>query len=297
MKTIKNIIMGFIIGDSYGLSILNNETDFSTIKLVNNKVLNIEKGSFSYLTTNMLLTMDSISKKKYVDPKDIINKMCTSLIVGKYTNNGKFYKLDKETLNILEHYSKKNNLNYKYNEYDLSAYSISRVVPIVIYNYYNIDTLDTLIPVISLTNNNQVVLLGVYIYYKYLLNLMNGYDKYKSLKIDIPKYFDKNSKKIFKNILKGNIYYNEIIFDDNIINVLKIVFYVILNSNNINDMFMMISNLSGCTNIYSSLIITVGCLIYNIDDIPKNIVDAIKNKKNINKYIKDFEGVFYEKIC
>ena len=289
---IKDLIYSFIIGDSYGLSILDNETDNSDIKLKFNKTLNIEKGYFSFFTTNLLATIDSISTNKNIAIKDILNKLVLSLIVGKYTNDGTVRKADIETLNILEYYSKKNNLYYNYNNNDLNSNPISRVLPITIYNYYNTDTLDTLIPVVSLTTNNEVVLLGCFIYYKYLLNLINGYDKYKSLKIYIPDYFNNETKKIYKNILKGNIYYKDITFDDNIINVLKIVFYVILNSDNMNDVLLILSNLSGCTNIYSSLTLVLASFIYGFDSIPNTLKKDLKNKKEINKYIKEFERIF-----
>lgn len=287
----KNIIYGFIIGDVYGTSILNNPIN-NDIKIHDNNILNIERGCYSFLTTNMLATIDSITENKEIIPKDIIIKLCTSLITGKYTSNNKIYLVDKESLKVLEHYRKKNNLNYIYNETDLGAYPTSRIIPIIIYNYFNEDTLDTLIPAISLTNINEIVLLGCFIYYKYLLNILEGYNKYKSLKIDIPNYFSSRSKKIYKNILNKNIFYKDIIFDDNIINVLKIVFYVILNSDNMNDVLMMISNLEGNTNLYCSLIMTLATTIYGLDTIPSDIIKDIKNKRNINKYISKFERMF-----
>lgn len=292
MKTIKNLVYGFIVGDSFGLSILKKEDYDNNIKLKFNNELNIEEGYYSSMTSFMLATMDSISTLKKVNVVDVINKMCTSLILGKYTNNGKVYDVDKETLNVLKYYSKKNNLNYSYKEDDFSSYSLSRVLPIAIYNFYNDDTLDTLVPVISLTNNNEVVLLGAYIYYKYLINLMDGYDKYKALKISIPKYFSKDSKKYFKKLLKGDIFYKDIVFDDNIVNVLNIVFYVVLNSDSYLDIFNMINSLEGNTNIYSSLICSIGGILYSKESIPDNLIRDLKNKKEINKYIRDFERMF-----
>ena len=196
MKTINNLIYGYIIGDSFGLSKLN--TDYNNdIKLKFNENLNIEKGNFSSMTTNMLAVIDSISICKEIDIEDIMNKLCTSLIVGKYTNNGKVYDLDEETLKVLKYYSKKNNFNYDLPENDFSGYALSRVLPIAIYNFYNKDTLDNLIPVLSITNENEIVHLGCFIYYKYIINLMDGLDKYKALKIKIPKYFSKNSIKYY----------------------------------------------------------------------------------------------------
>ena len=292
MKTIKNLVYGFIVGDAFGLSILRREEYDNNIKLNFNNELNIDKGYYSSMSSFMLATMDSISSLKKVNIVDVINKMCTSLILGKYTNNGKVYDIDKETLNILKYYSKKNNLNYCYKEDDFSSYSLSRVLPIAVYNFYNEDTLDTLVPVVSLTTNNEVVLLGSYIYYKYLINLMDGYDKYKALKMDIPKYFSKDSKRYFKKLLKGEIFYKDIVFDDNIVNVLNIVFYVVLNSDNFLDMFNMINSLEGNTNIYSSLICSIGGILYGKENIPKNLIRDLENKKDINNYIKSFERIF-----
>lgn len=292
MKTIKNLVYGFIVGDAFGLSILRREEYDNNIKLNFNNELNIDKGYYSSMSSFMLATMDSISSLKKVNIVDVINKMCTSLILGKYTNKGKVYDIDKETLNILNYYSKKNNLNYNYKENDFSSYSLSRVLPIAVYNFYNEDTLDTLVPVISLTTSNEVVLLGSYIYYKYLINLMDGYDKYKALKMDIPKYFSKDSKRYFKKLLKGEIFYKDIVFDDNIVNVLNIVFYVVLNSDNFLDMFNMINSLEGNTNIYSSLICSIGGILYGKENIPKNLIRDLENKKDINNYIKSFERIF-----
>lgn len=292
MKTIKNLVYGFIVGDAFGLSILRREEYDNNIKLNFNNELNIDKGYYSSMSSFMLATMDSISSLKKVNIVDVINKMCTSLILGKYTNKGKVYDIDKETLNILNYYSKKNNLNYNYKEDDFSSYSLSRVLPIAVYNFYNEDTLDTLVPVISLTTSNEVVLLGSYIYYKYLINLMDGYDKYKALKMDIPKYFSKDSKRYFKKLLKGEIFYKDIVFDDNIVNVLNIVFYVVLNSDNFLDMFNMINSLEGNTNIYSSLICSIGGILYGKENIPKNLIRDLENKKDINNYIKSFERIF-----
>ena len=107
--------------------------------------------------------------------------------------------------------------------------------------------------------------------------------------MEIPKGFSNEVKNKYKNILKGNIFYSEIEFNNQIINVISIIFYVILNSANFNDIFNMISNIDGNTNIYSSLICGIGGILYGKDKIDKCIIKDIKNKKDINKWIKDFE--------
>ena len=239
----------------------------------------------------MLSTIDSINKNKDIVPVDILNKMCTSLIVGKYTNDGKIYDLDKETINILKYYMTKNNMDYDYDETDLSCYSLSRLIPLSLYYYKKEESFTKLIQVIGLTTSNESVILGNYILYKYIINLLNGKDKYKSLKIDIPDIFSNKSKKIYKEILNGNIYYKEIKFNDNIINVIKVILYVILYSDNYNDILLMINNLIGKTHIYSSYILFIASIIYGKNDQVEKMIKDIKNKKEINKYIREFEKV------
>jgi len=291
MIDIKYIIYSYIVGDSYGLSKLCNDK-LDTISLEYNEVLNIEKGYFSSMTTFTLSTMDSISKNNCIDPVDILNKMCTSLILGKYTNNGKIYVLDKETLNILEYYKNKNNLNYDYNINDMSSYSLSRVVPIALYDFYKKEnSFELFLQVVGLTTSNDVVLLGSYILYKYIINLLNGMDKFKALKIEIPDLFKNKTIKFYRDILKGNIYYKEIRHDDNIINIFKIIFYIFLNSDNYQDILNMLNCLTGYTNIYSSLTCFIGSIIYGKDGVMEKMIKDIKNKKDINKYIRDFEKV------
>ena len=292
MNSIKNIIYGYIIGDSYGLGLLKYEKITSLFELQDNKELNIKKGNYSSMTVFMLDTIDSLIKNNDINIIDILNKMCTSLVVGKYTSDGKVYNLDNTTLKILAHYSKKNNLNLLYDELDCSSYALSRILPLSIYNFYKEDDIDKLINLISITNINETVLIGSYIYYKYIYNLLNGYDKHKALyKISIPDGFNKEEVKKFKNILNGNIFYKDIIRDDNIVNVLSIVFYVILNSKNFKDIFMMIGNIDGNINIYGSLICAVGGLLYGVEGIDKIILKDIKNKNEIKKYIKRFERI------
>lgn len=286
---IRDLVLGFIIGDSFGLSLLNNEVDNDIFKLHNNTVLNIKGGNYSFLTINLLATMDSISFYNKIISNDILDRLCMSLIIGKYTVDRKVYGMNNSVFNLLEKYSKKN-IIFEIDNNDVS--SIGRIIPIVIYNYYNEDTLDTLIPVLSVTNTNEVILVGEFILYKYILNILNGYDKFKSLKISIPDYFTESSKKVYKNILKGNIFYDEIVFDDDILNILKILFYVILNSDNMNDVFLMMSNFDGYNNIYSSIILSVAVLIYGFDDVLLGMYKKLKNKKDINKIIKSYERMF-----
>ena len=286
---ISDIIYSFIIGDSFGLSILDNNDN--SIKLKKNKTLNIEKGYFSFFTTNLLATIDSISNLNKIDSKDIMNKLALSLIVGKYTNNKVVIKPDNETLKIIDNYRIKNKLNYNFNKDNNNANAISRVLPIVIYNYYKENNINNFLEVESITTNSDLVLLGCYIYYECLFNLINGYDKRKALKITIPKYFKNSDKNIYKDILKGDINYKDIKFDDNIVNVLKIVFYIIFNSDNMNDILLMSSNLSGNTNIYCSLIFPLAYMLYGFDNL-LFLKGDLKNKKEINSYIKNFERIF-----
>ena len=186
----------------------------------------------------------------------------------------------------------KNNLDYSYKVDDLSGYAISRILPIILYDYYKKeDNFDKLMQVVGITSSNDIVLLGSYILYKYILNLLNGMDKFNALKFEIPCIFKNKSIKYYKEILKGNIYYKNIKHDDNIINIISVIFYVILNSDNYLDVLNMVNNISGHTNIYCSYIYLIATIIYGKNDNVDKMIKDIKNKKDINKYIKDLEKV------
>jgi len=291
MIDIKYIIYSYIVGDSYGLSKLCNDK-LDSISLNYNDVLNIEKGYFSYMTTFMLACMDSINKYRNIEPIDVLNKMCTSLILGKYTNDGKIYAINKECVNVLEYYMKKNNLNYDYKVNDLSGYAISRLLPIILYDYYKGENnYEKFLQVVGITTSNDVVLLGSYVLYKYIINLLNGIDKYKALKIDIPSIFKNKTVKYYKDILKGNINYKSIVHDDNILNIISLVFYIILNSDNYQDVLNMLNSLSGHTNIYSSYVCLIASIIYGNNEYIDKMIKDVKNKKVLNTYIRNFEKV------
>ena len=282
---IKNIIYSYIYGDCYGLSRINNKND--SIKLIRNNELNIDKGYFSSMTTYMLAVIDSLTKYKDINNIDILNRMCTSFILGKYTNNMHIYEIDNYTFKVLEYYSKTNNLNALELDNNIEAYSLSRVLPIALFSINNEVTLNSFISLISITNTNELVILGCFIYYRYLINIINGLDKHKALKINIPSYFKEETILVYKSILKGKIKLEELNDDNNIVNILKIVFYTILNYNNYYDAIYFINNLNGKKNIYCPLIMTIYSIINN------EVIDIkdIKNKKMINKYIKDFERI------
>lgn len=290
MTSIKDVIYGFVVGDCYGLSI--QQQNYNSLKLKRNKILNIDKGNYSALSTFMFAFMDSLAKNKEVVSRDFLTKMCTSLIVGKYTNNGKIYLVDNYTYKILEHYSKKENIEGLDLDCSFSAYSLSRIVPFALYSYYK-DSYDfsLFLEVITVTNTNKRVILSAYIYYRYLINLLDSCDKKKSLNIDIPNYFEED-KILFKKLLKGKINKNTLIFDDDMFSVLNIVFYVILNTNSFEEILYVINNFEGPKYLYLSYCCALGGALYKKESIPDNLIKDLKNKRDINRYINDFERIF-----
>ena len=285
MKLIEDAIYGFIVGDVYGLSILDN--DLNTMKLKRNKTLNIDKGCFSSLTTFLLASIDSINKNNDIIIDDILSRMCMSLILGKYTNNGKVYDLDNNTLKILEFYSKKNTLE-GYKVGSSSAYFISKIIPISLYSYAKDNDFSNFLKIASIFSLNNEDILGLYIYNSYLINILNGLDKVKALKIDIPEYL-KDNKYYYKDILKGKFKKNKLIFDDSIYNTLYVVFYTIFNSKSFEDILILGASYPYKKNLYLSLSTIIGGIIYGKDSIPSYLLKDIKNKKDINKYIKEIE--------
>ena len=57
------------------------------------------------------------------------------------------------------------------------------------------------------------------------------------------------------------------------------------------DVLMMLSNLEGNINLYCSLTLPIATILYGNDEL-NNLIKVIKNKRTINKYIKDYERIF-----
>ena len=115
-------------------------------KIIDEKNISLDLTKDEYTQTLHNLNLEKEDKKNELHTK-------SQAILREFVT--KINEIDEETLKILSYFSKKNNFNYELNEKSLSAYSLSRVIPISIYSYYKTEDLEDLVNVVYLTSDNK----------------------------------------------------------------------------------------------------------------------------------------------
>lgn len=264
---IKNSILGYVVGDSLGLE-----------KKYGNYV-----GSFSANTSFLIATMDSLLDSNKLDFIDISNKYLSILNYAKYTANSEIIDLGSTTMKSIMKYDGNNPVNYGDNSfYSNGNGALARMLPIALFLHTKKDQefRKTIIDFSSITHNNEISLMGCYIFSKYVQFLIQGKSKeiaFKLLKeLD---YSDFNIKTInyYKKIFNNNFLLNAPVNSDFIVDTLETVFYVILTTNNIKDAIKLCLKINCDANTVTALVGGLAGLIYG-------------------EYIKEYEYTKMDKI-
>ena len=295
-KSIKNGIIGFVVGDVLGVSVefMNRE------ELRKNPVVDLRAygthnqplGSWSDDTSMTLETMDSIIHKEKIDTTDIGNRFLNWYRKNEYTPLGKVFDIGRTTIQALAKYELKldeaKNCGEE-NEYSNGNGSLMRMIPIAYYIYYKKIKNDKEIynivkDVSSITHRHEVSILGCYIYVSFILGLLNGLEKeqaYKNIKNLNYNYFSKDSLKRYDRILEDDITalnLDDISSDGYIVSTLECVLYMFLKSNDYNTTILEGVNLGNDTDTISSCLGGLLGLYYGLDSIKESW------RKNIIKY-------------
>lgn len=295
-KSIKNGIIGFVVGDVLGVPV-----EFMTReKLRKNPVVDLREygthnqplGSWSDDTSMTLATMDSIIHKEKIDTTDIGNRFLNWYRKNEYTPLGKVFDIGRTTIQALAKYELK--LDEAKNcgeedEYSNGNGSLMRMIPIAYYIYYkkikdDKEIYNIVKDVSSITHRHEVSILGCYIYVSFILGLLNGLEKeqaYKNIKKLNYNYFSKDSLKRYDRILKDDITalnLDNISSDGYIVSTLECVLYMFLKSNYYNTTILEGVNLGNDTDTIGSCLGGLLGLYYGLDSIKESW------RKNIIKY-------------
>lgn len=303
-KSITNSIFGFIVGDAMGVP-----TEFSNReKLQSNKVtsmthaknFNVPKGSFSDDTSMTIATMQSIIDIKGIDYNDIMNKFVSWVYDARYTPTNYVFDIGGTCLTAINRYYKDNisPLKCGLKEFESNGNgSLMRLMPIVIYCYYNKyndkDSYKLIKDISSLTHANEISILGCYIYYLYYKYLLDGLDKNKAyIKIkeyNYNKYFDNKTIAYYNRILNSDIAsynINDIKSSGYIIDTLEAVLWCLLNHNNYKDIIIEAINLGNDTDTIGAIVGSLAGLYYN--DIPQEWINDLQRKEYLEDIINRF---------
>lgn len=296
-------LLGFVIGDMLGFPILGIPREellkepVTKLKPFNDN--SIEEGSWSNNTSMLLATIDSINAKCNIDYEDMMIKYSIYKNHASYTPSGIVLDIDRTTARAIDKYiEEKENPIICGSKESTTNTPLARVLPIA---YYAIDThlkeleiLEIVRNITSITHNNEECQLASYIFVRYAMFLINGKDKlaaYNMTKAVDYTMFSEETRNKFERLLKNNITdykLKEIISDDNIINTLESIIWVILNTNNYKESIIGSINLGDDTSSLGALTGALSGIIYGYETIPEEWLDKLVKKDYVLDIIEEF---------
>ena len=304
MSVIRNSVLGFAIGDAMGVPLKFKKRD----ELLDNPVTSMiegdmEAGIWGGVTALTLATMDSISKTRRIDYKDMADRFCYLIDNGEYTATGSVFNIDNTTKDALEKYSMDQDdytLCGGKSISDNNNGSLMRMLPIALYCYYNNLRDEEVYRVVrkasSITHANEVSILGCFIYVNYLMFLLNDKDKFASYNMircfDYSLYFDPDIVEYYNRLLKTNIAklrVDDLKSEEYVVYTLETVFWVILNCSSYSESIVGAINLGGDTDNIGAITGSVAGILY--DDISPKWLSSLKNVNYLEDIISSFEEV------
>lgn len=307
MTKLKDCLIGFITGDAMGVPI----EFYPREKLIKNPVKKmygfgshyVPAGSWSDDTSMTIATIDSIVQNKGWNYKDIFEKWYKWAVDYEYTPCNLRFDIGNTCLEAIMNYSKKGKDPLECGLNDIKSNgngSLMRMIPVVFYSYYKKlkvkDIIKLTNEVSSLTHAHDISKLGCYIYVRYMMYLLEGFDKYEAYnKIRKLSYsfYSKKSIDVYNRILKNDISKLEI--DDisssgYVVSTLEASLWVILNTKNFNQAIIGSINLGNDTDTIGAITGSIAGLIYGYDNIDKKWENKLLRLDYLLNLITEFDN-------
>ncbi len=304
MTKVENSFIGFIIGDALGVPLEFEPRE----NLIKNPVLdmmsygrhNVKGGTWSANTSLMLATMESVINKKELDYSNMMKNYVSFFKSRKYLACERPFGLNQNVKKILREYQKNKKIN-DINKQSTENSSLKRCLPIAFYVYYHHysdnDIYSCIKEFSSLTDTNEIVILGCYLYVQYLNFLFQGKNKleaYQSLQEINLSYFKEETSMYYERILKDNIAnlaLKEISTSDYIVDTLESSLWIILNTDSFSEALVGAINLGGDTASIGSITGSIAGYIYASDEVPERWLDKIKHFNYLEQIIEEYEKI------
>ncbi len=314
MSILKNSLIGFIIGDSMGVPIEFEERstlkEYPLTEMVGYGSYDEPAGTWSDDTSMTLATLDSIIEKQTIDYYDITTKFCEWVNNAKYTATNHIFDIGITTKYALVRFFVDKIEPIKCGgvlDCENGNGSLMRMIPIVLYTYYNNLDDDALFEIVkntsSITHAHEISIMGCYIYVKYLLRLIKTNDLFESYqyikKLAYDKYFRQDTIDIYERILKKDIYQysiDEIKSSGFIVHTLEAVLWVVLNTNNFKDSIVLAINLGEDTDTIGAITGSITGVKYGFENMPAEWINKIQKLDYIYSLIDNWDKI-YNKKC
>lgn len=304
-----NGIIGFTIGDALGVPAEFKPREelrsYPITDMIGNGTHNVPVGTWSDDTSMTLSTIHSIIETEIIDTNDIASKYLKWFRNAEYTATNETFDIGRTTLQALEKFEL--NLDNasscgRNGEYDNGNGSLMRILPIAYYVFYK-DIKDTkeiynmVKSVSSITHAHEISILGCYIYVRFVLELLNGKDKYEAYKniqnLDYS-FFNNETIDKYSRILKDNI---QNVDEDNIssagyvVSTLEATLWLFLNSNDYNTTILKAVNLGEDTDTVAACTGGLLGIYYGIDNIQDRWKQTLKRYDYIIDLCNKFDNI------
>lgn len=298
-------ILGFAVGDALGVPVEFN----SRLKLENNlhnEMIGfgshlVPEGVWSDDTSMVVATIDSINENGLIDYDNLMIKFYDWLENGNYSSLDTVFDVGLTT--------KKAILNYKNgvdaikcggnSDRDNGNGSLMRMMPIAYYlnnnNYSNLEEVEIINNVSSLTHRNEVCFLGCKIYCDYVKLLLSGFDKVNALKnisnINYLEFYSEETVNKYSRIFSGdiiNLSKDDIKSTGYVVDTLEASLWSFINSDNYEEAVVKAINLGGDTDTIGAITGGLAGIVYGRKQIPKRWLIKLKKREYLEDISKKF---------
>lgn len=307
MKRFKPSFYGFLIGDAMGVPVEFCEREAllknPVTSMLSYGTYNVPEGSWSDDSSMMLATMDSITNNG-LDFEDMMKKFNEWISYAKYTSVDEVFDIGRTTLKAIVRYQSglpAVECGLKGDNYNGNG-SLMRMVPIAFYAYAKNmeenDIIDLVRLSSSLTHSHEISILGCYIYVRYLIFLLNDFDRVQA--------FDLIKKLDYSFVSSKTLEEYKDLFDDDFLNyplekiqstgyivhTLESVIWCINNTDSFKEAIIGAINLGGDTDTIGALTGALAGIIYGFNSIPKNWINSLQKKD----YLKLMGSSFFKAL-
>ena len=307
MSIVKDGIIGHAIGDAMGVPIeftlRENLLDNPVTEMLGHGTYDVEKGSFSDDTSMEIALIDSYVKKEEFDYDDIMNNFSLMISEGKFTPDDKMFDIGITCSTAVNNYLKGTPpLESGLDDYNSNGNgSLMRILPVVYYAHYKklkqVEILELVRKVSSLTHRHEISIIGCYLYVNYVLNIINGKDKYAALSmlkaLDLSMFKEENVEK-YHRILEDNLKdlkLNDIRSSGYIVDSLEAALWVVLNTDSYSSSIIGAINLGEDTDTIGAITGSITGILYGYNSIPKSWLESLRKREYLEQYCRSFENV------
>lgn len=314
----KDLLLGFAVGDAFGVPVeFMSREDIRKLDLKDMIGCDIPHNFFSRWSTiipagawsddtSMLISsMDSIiTNDGRIDYQDIMQNFVNWWYTGEYTSLDSAFGLGQNVSEALRRYRKGTPaLECGGKSFmDNGNGALMRILPFSYYCIKNNMSLDETQDIISkasgLTHGHDISKMSCLIYTEILRNILNGIDKYNSIKnaieIDYSKYFSEEAISANKRITSGDILKikdEDIKPSGYVVDTLESVIYSILNGNDYESTILTAVNLGYDTDTVGGITGSLASALYGKESIPQRWTNRLKKYEYLSNLADKFDAV------